>query len=71
MLRVARYHTIPLPNGWPQRVRSAVIWVIYLARAAGRIHFLGFELGLLGTVYFCWTTTPGGSYHFAHRGLPA
>jgi putative transposase len=31
MLRVAQYHTIPLPKGWPHRVRSAVIQVISLA----------------------------------------
>jgi hypothetical protein len=37
MLGVARYHTIPLPKGWPRRVRSAVIQVISLARAARRI----------------------------------
>ncbi len=28
---VARYHTIPLPKGWPRRVRSAVIHVVPLA----------------------------------------
>ena len=28
---VARYHSIPLPNGWPRCVRSAVIRVIPLA----------------------------------------
>ncbi len=37
MLRVAQYHNIPLPKGWPRRVRSAVIQVISLARIAGRI----------------------------------
>ena len=37
MLRVARYHTTPLPKGWPHRVRSAVIQVISLARVARRI----------------------------------
>jgi hypothetical protein len=37
MLRVVQYHTISLPKGWPRRVRSAVIQVISLARAARRI----------------------------------
>jgi len=32
MLRIAYYHTIPLPKGWPHRVRSAVIQVISLAQ---------------------------------------
>ncbi len=32
MLRAARYHTIPLPKGWPHHVRSTVIHVISLAR---------------------------------------
>jgi transposase InsO family protein len=31
MLRIAQYHTIPLPRGWSRRVRSAVIHVISLA----------------------------------------
>ncbi len=30
MLGLARYHTIPLPQGRPRRVRSAVIQVISL-----------------------------------------
>jgi hypothetical protein len=34
MLGVARYHTIPLPKGWPRRVRSAVVRVISLVRVA-------------------------------------
>jgi hypothetical protein len=34
MLGVAQYHTIPLPKGWPRRVRSAIIHVISLARVA-------------------------------------
>jgi hypothetical protein len=37
MLGVARYHTIPLPKGWPRRVRAAVIQVIPLSRVARRI----------------------------------
>ncbi len=37
MLRIAQYHKIPLPKGWPRRVRSAVIHVISLAHVAGRI----------------------------------
>ncbi len=37
MREVAQYHTIPLPKGWPRRVRSAVIQVISLARIARRI----------------------------------
>jgi hypothetical protein len=35
MLRLAQYHTIPLPKGWPRRVRSAVIHVISLAHCSG------------------------------------
>jgi transposase InsO family protein len=31
MLGAAQYHTIPLPKGWPRRVRAAVIQVISLA----------------------------------------
>jgi transposase InsO family protein len=31
MLGLAQYHNIPLPRGWPRRVRSAVIQVISLA----------------------------------------
>jgi hypothetical protein len=37
MLTLAQYHTIPLPKGWPRRVRSAVIQVIPLARVSRRI----------------------------------
>jgi hypothetical protein len=31
MLRIAQYQKIPLPKGWPRRVRSAIIQVICLA----------------------------------------
>ncbi len=34
---MAQYHNIPLPKGWPRRIRSAVIQVISLARIARRI----------------------------------
>ncbi len=34
---ITQYHTIPLPKGWPRRVRSAVIQAISLARVARRI----------------------------------
>ena len=37
MLGIAQYHNIPLPKGWPRRVRSAVIQVISLARVTNRI----------------------------------
>jgi hypothetical protein len=32
MLGAAQYHTIPLPKGWPRRVRSAVIHVMSLTQ---------------------------------------
>ncbi len=36
MSGIAQPHNIPLPRGWPRRVRSAVIQVISLARVARR-----------------------------------
>jgi len=34
MPRRAQFHPLPLPRGWPRRVRSAVIQVISLARTS-------------------------------------
>jgi helix-turn-helix protein len=34
MLRLARFRPLPLPRGWPRRVRSAVVQVISLARTS-------------------------------------
>jgi hypothetical protein len=34
MLRPANFHPLPLPRGWPRRVRSAVVQVISLARTS-------------------------------------
>src|SRR5437867_6691126 len=34
MSRIALPHSLPLPRGWPRRVRSAVVQVISLARTS-------------------------------------
>jgi hypothetical protein len=61
MLGVAQYHTIPLPKGWPRRVRSAVIQVVSLA------HY-----SLVVTRRWAadsWDSYPAGTT-FAGTGLP-
>jgi hypothetical protein len=61
MLGVVQYHTIPLPKGWPRRVRSAVIQVISLA------HY-----SLITTRSWAansWDSYPAGTT-FAEAGLP-
>ena len=37
MLGATQYHTIPLPKGWPRRLRSAVIQVFAPAHVARRV----------------------------------
>ena len=34
MVHPAQFHPLPLPRGWPRRVRSAVVQVISLARVS-------------------------------------
>jgi hypothetical protein len=64
MPRPAQFRPLPLPRGWPRRVRSAVVQVISLARtslALTRGRLISPSLRPLRCLHDRWNSSPDGT----------